>query len=79
LGDDSVNYLMNELGDPVAMWNVLESTYSSKTVTIILTILNGVVTKKLGRNERMSTCTRPLDSLFHQLANIQGNNEGMMV
>jgi hypothetical protein len=26
LGDDIVNDLMNELGDPVAMWNVLEST-----------------------------------------------------
>jgi hypothetical protein len=55
LGDDIVNDLMNELGDPVAMWNVLESTYSSQTGTNILTILNDVVTKKLGRNERMST------------------------
>jgi hypothetical protein len=55
LGDEIFNDLMNELGDPVSMWLVLESTYSSKTSTNILTILNGVVTKKLGRNERMST------------------------
>jgi gag-polypeptide of LTR copia-type len=77
LGDDIVNDLMNELGDPVAMWNVLESTYNSKTGTNILTILNGVVTKKLGRNERMSTHIGHLDSLFHQLTNIQGKNEGI--
>jgi hypothetical protein len=54
LGDDIVNDIMNELSDPVAMWDTLEDTFSSKTGTNILTILNGVVTKKLGRNERMS-------------------------
>jgi gag-polypeptide of LTR copia-type len=80
LGDDIVNDLMNELGDPVAMWNVLESTYSSKTGTNILTILNGVVTKKLGRYERMVTHIGHLEGwwgLFHQLTNIQGTNEGI--
>jgi gag-polypeptide of LTR copia-type len=77
LGDDIVNDPMNELGDPVAMWNVLESTYSSKTGTNILTILNGVVTKKLGRSERMSTHIGHLDSLFLELTNIQGKNEGI--
>jgi hypothetical protein len=79
LGDDIVNDLMNEFGDPVAMWNVLESTYSSKTGTNNRTTLNGVVTKKLGgRNERMSTHIGHLDSLFHQLTYMQGNNEGIV-
>jgi hypothetical protein len=76
LGDDIVYDLMNELGDPFSMWNVFESTYSSKIGTIIRTTLYGVVTKKLGRNERMSTHIGHLDSLFHQSANIQGNDEG---
>jgi gag-polypeptide of LTR copia-type len=76
LGDDIVNDLMNELGDPVAMWNVLKNTYSSKSGTNIVTTLNGVVTKKLGRNERMSTHIGHLNSLFHQLTNIPGNDEG---
>jgi hypothetical protein len=51
LGDDIVSDLMNELGDPVAIWNVLESMYSSKTGTNTLTILNGVVTQE-ARNKR---------------------------
>jgi gag-polypeptide of LTR copia-type/Zinc knuckle len=75
LGDDIVNDLMNELGDPAAMWKTLEDTSSSKTGTNILTIMNGVVTKKLGRNERMSTHIGHLDSLLHQLTNIQGSDE----
>jgi gag-polypeptide of LTR copia-type len=66
-GDDIFNDLMNELGDPATMWKSLEDTYRSKTGTNILTIMNGVVTKKLGRNERMSTHIGHLDSLFHQL------------
>jgi hypothetical protein len=72
LGDDIVNDIMNELSDPVAMWDTLEDTFSSKTGTNILTILNGVVTKKLGRNERMSNHIGHLDNLFHQLTNVQG-------
>jgi gag-polypeptide of LTR copia-type len=72
LGDDIVNDFMNELGDPVAMWDTLEDTFSSKTGTIILTILNGVVTKKLGRNERMSNHIGHLDTLFHRLTNVEG-------
>jgi hypothetical protein len=75
LGDDIVNDLMNELGDPAAMWKTLEDTYSSKTGTNILTITNGVVTKKLGRNERMSTHIGHSDGLFHQLTNTQGSDE----
>jgi gag-polypeptide of LTR copia-type len=79
LGDDIVNDLMNELGDPAALWKTLEETYCSKTGPNILTILNGVVTKKLGRNERMSTHIGHLDSLFHQLTNIQGSDEANVV
>jgi gag-polypeptide of LTR copia-type len=75
LGDDIVTALMNELGDPAAMWKTLEDTYTSKTRTNILTIMNGVVTKKLGRNKRMSTHIGHLDSLFHQQTNIQGSDE----
>jgi hypothetical protein len=71
-GDDIVNDIMNELGDPVATWDTLEDTFSSKTGTNILTILDGVVTKKLGRNERMSNHIGRLDNLFHQLTNVQG-------
>jgi gag-polypeptide of LTR copia-type len=44
LGDDIVSDLMNELGDPAAMWKTLKDTYSSKTGINILTIMNGVVT-----------------------------------
>jgi hypothetical protein len=72
LGDDIVNDIMNELGDPVAMWDTLEDTFSSKTGTNILTILNGVVTKKLGRNESMSNDIGHLDNPFHQLTNVKG-------
>jgi gag-polypeptide of LTR copia-type/Zinc knuckle len=79
LGDDIVIDLMNELSDPVAMLNVLESTYSSKTGTNILTMLNGVVTKKLGRNHRTSTHFEHLDILCHQLTSIQGSYEGKLV
>jgi hypothetical protein len=75
LGDDIVNDLMNELGDPAAMWKTLEGPSSSKTGINILTIMNGVVTKKLGGNKRMSTHIGHLDSLFHQLTNIQGSDE----
>jgi gag-polypeptide of LTR copia-type len=75
LGDDIFNDLTNELGDPATMWKSLEDTYRSKTGTNILTIMNGVVTKKLGRNERMSTHIGHLDSLFHQLTNIQDSDE----
>jgi hypothetical protein len=64
---------MNELGDPAAMWKTLEDTYSSKTGTSILTILNGVVTKKT--RPHMSTNIGHLDSLFYQLTNIQGSDE----
>jgi hypothetical protein len=71
LGHDIVNDLMDELGHPAAMWKALEDTCSSnKTGTNIFTILNGVVTQKLGRNERMSTHEGHLDSLFHLLINI---------
>jgi gag-polypeptide of LTR copia-type len=75
LGDDIVNDSMNELGDPVAMWKKLEDAYSSKTGTNILTIMYDVVTMKLGRNERMSTHIGHLESLYHQLTNIQGSDE----
>jgi hypothetical protein len=44
LGDDIVSDLMNELGDPAAVWTTLKDTYSSKTGINILTIMNGVVT-----------------------------------
>jgi hypothetical protein len=30
LGDDIINDLMNELGDPATLWKTLEDTYSSK-------------------------------------------------
>jgi gag-polypeptide of LTR copia-type len=65
LEDDIVNDLVNELGDPAAKWKTLEDTYSSKTGNNISTIVNGVVTKKLGRSERISTHIGHLDTLFH--------------
>jgi hypothetical protein len=61
-GDNIVNDLMNELADPVAMWNVLEGTHSSKIGTNILTILNCVVPRNL---EEMSACQRILGNWTH--------------
>jgi hypothetical protein len=72
LDDDIVNDIMNELDDPVAMRDSLEDTLSSETGTNILTTLNGVLTKMLGRNERMSNHIGHVNNFFHQLTNVQG-------
>lgn len=71
LGDDIVNDLMDVIGDPVAMWFTLERTYSSQSGTNILSILNGVITKKLGSDEDMAKHIGKLDSGFHQLSDVQ--------
>jgi gag-polypeptide of LTR copia-type len=72
LGDGIVNDIMNELGDPVAMWDTIEDTFSSETRTNILTTLNGVVTKTVGRNGRTSDHIGHVNNRFHQLTNVQG-------
>jgi len=71
LGDDVLTDVLDEMDDPAALWMVLEDTYSAKTGTNILSLLQAVVSKKLGKHEQMANHIGHLDALYVQLSAIQ--------
>ena len=74
LGDDVYSMIIHESGNPTAMWKILEDTYSAKTGSNILSLLQSLATKKLGRNEQMANHLMYMNEIYVQLSAIQASN-----
>lgn len=68
--------LMGYLGEPRAMWNILETKYNSATSSKIFAILTSIMNITADKNVGVSSHLSKLEALYCQLVNIEVTNQG---